>query len=279
MVWNQYRRIDAGAISVEELDMSIEITSAENAGTEFDVSIWNLTESTWRGVSEGDECRVVLGWEDGDRKSVVHGEVKKKSKTPDKTDTRFRLKGVDTTDESVKRSFSRTFSGKRPDQIAHAIAGQIGLTTGEIEPVVNGRIDDNWVVTSDRPARYWLDELVREAEARSEYAWEWFVDTGKFYFVQKDGRKEDTIVLSYENTLLSIGEASGSTDAEEPGLDFTAMCEPLLRRGGAVIVDTDDYSGAYKLTEYTYRSDTTTGEHEVSGHLAPLGVNYRVESS
>lgn len=275
MVWSQYRRVDAGNISVEDLDMDLEVVQGKDK-LEFDVKIWNLTEDTWSGVSTGDECRVILGWEDGETKSVCIGKIKKKLKEPDGRDTAFRLKGVDETDDTVKYKYTQTYNNKRPDQIASAIAGKIGLTTGDVEQV-NGTIDGYWGVTSDRPARYWLDELVKEAEKRDNAAWEWFIDAGKLYFVRKDGRKEEAVELSYDNTLINIGEAEGKDDAEQPGLDFTAMCEPNIRKGGAVVVSTDDYSGAYKVTEYRYESSTVNGDHLVKGHLAPLGVEYSIQ--
>lgn len=203
------------------------------------------------------------------------GKVKKKTKERDGRDTVFRLKGVDATDETAKLAFTQTFNNKRPDQIASSIAGTIGLTTGEVESV-GSQISGYWGVTSDRPARYWLNQLVKEAEKRDNAAWEWFIEAGKLYFVRKDGRKEEAVELAYENTLLDIGEADGKDDAEQPGLDFTAMCEPNIRKGGAVVVSTDQFSGPYKVTEYRYESSTVGGDHITKGHLAPLDVEYTI---
>lgn len=273
MVWQQYRKVDAGTISVTDLDMDIEVVQNKN-NLEFDVKIWNLTQDTWAGVSKGDECRVELGWKNGPSKSVIMGKIKKKIKETDGRDMVFRLQGVDQSNDTVKFAFTQTFDGKRPDQIAKAIASEIGLSTGEIEK--SKKIEGYWAVTKDKPARYWLDQLVKEAEKRGNSAWEWFTDSGKLYFVKKDGRKEQAVELSYENTLLSIGEAVGGDDAEKKGLDFEAMCEPNIRKGGSVVVSTEDFSGAYKVTEYRFESSTVSGDHMVTGHLAPLGVNYKI---
>lgn len=275
MAWKQYRRIDVGPLSVEDLDTEIEVEMSKDGELTFDASVWNLAESSWRQISEGDDCRIVLGWENGPSKSVVDGVVRKKTTEIDGTDVRFRLRGKDRTDERTGRRLSHTWNGRTPDRIATDIAGRIGLTTGEVESP-GERIDGYWTVLKDKPARYWLDQLVSETQKRTDAAWEWFVEAGKLYFVRKDGRKERAVELSFDNTLVSIGEADGESDAEGNGLKFEALCEPRLRRGTTVLVNTDEYEGPYTLTKYRFVSDTETGDHYVEGRLSPLGVEYTI---
>ncbi|WP_158058257.1 hypothetical protein [Halorussus halophilus] len=276
MVWKQYRRVDVGELSIEDLDVDIEVEMSEDGELLFDVTIWNLTDASWERIGKGDECRIVLGWENGPSKSVVHGVVRKKKKEADGNDVKFRLQGKDRTDEQTSRRFSKTWYGKAPDGVAADIANQIGLTTGEVE-AVGQQLDNNWMITKDKPVRHWLDRLVEEAQKRTDTAWEWFVEAGKLYFVTKDGRKEEAVELSFDNTLVSIGEAEGDSKAEESGLQFEALCEPRLRRGGSVVVNTDRYQGPYSLTKYRYVSDSETGDHYVEGRLAPLDVEYTVQ--
>lgn len=275
MVWKQYRRVDVGDLSIEDLDVEITVETNRDGKLTFDVSFWNLTGASWRQIRTGDDCRVVLGWENGPTRSVVQGVVRKKKKEVDGTDVRFQVQGKDRSDEQTRRRFSKTLRGKSPDQIARYIAGQVGLTTGEIEPV-GETIDGNWTISKDRPARYWLDQLVEEAQKRTDTAWEWLVEAGKLYFVTRDGRKEETVKLSFDDALVSIGEADGETQAETSELTFEALCEPRLRRGSTVVVDADEYQGAYSLTKYTFVSDTGTGDHYVEGRLAPLDVEYTI---
>ncbi|NEU58590.1 hypothetical protein [Halorussus sp. MSC15.2] len=275
MVWKQYRRVDVGDLSIEDLDTEITVEMSKDGELSFDVSVWNLTEDSWSQIQKGDDCRIVLGWKQGPTKSVIQGVVQKRTKEVDGNDVRFRLKGTDETDERTKKRLSKTWRGKSPDRIATHIAGMIGLTTGEVESV-GSVIDSNWAVSKDRPVRYWLDQLVEEAQKRSDTAWEWFVEAGKLYFVTKDGRKEQTVELSFDNSLVSIGESDGESNAEGSGLQFEALCEPRLRRGSTVVVNTDAYEGAYALKKYKFVSDTETGDHYVEGRLAPLDVEYTI---
>jgi len=275
MVWKQYRRVEAGNVSIEELDMDITIVYSKSSGLEFDVIIWNLADDTWSRIEEGDPCRITLGWEDGPTKTVLFGTIEKMLKTPDENDVSFRLKGKDETDRTLRFGFSKTYVDKTFSDIARSIAGEIGLTVGEVESTSAGP-EREFTVQKDRPARHWLNQLIAKTQDKTDTPWEWFVDAGKFYFVKKDGRKEEAVRLSFENTLITIGESEGEKEAEQSGLDFTALCEPRIRKGAAVAVETPDYTGAYKVTEYRFNSNTISGDHEVTGKLVPLGASYEI---
>jgi len=275
MVWQQYRRVEAGNVTIEELDMDITIVYSESSGLEFDVTIWNLADDTWARIEEGDTCRITLGWEEGPTKTVVFGTVEKLIKSPDGNDVSFRIKGKDETDRALRYGFTKTYVNQTYSAIARSIAGEIGLTVGEVESTSAGPTRE-FTVQKDRPARHWLNQLVAKTQNKTDDPWEWFVDSGKLYFVRKDGRKEDAVRLSFENTLITIGESEGEKEAEQAGLDFTALCEPRIRKGGAVAVDTPQYTGAYKVTSYRFRSNTVSGDHQVSGSLAPLGASYEI---
>ena len=274
MVWSQYRKVEAGDVVMEDLDMGIEVSSDENLT--FDVSVWNLADKTWDKIQEGDRARVTLGWEEGDSKSVVNGVIEKKTKQMDNRDVVFRIKGEDESDLMVKHRFSRSWSPVvTPVQIAGDIASECGLTTGEMGQM-SEMVGKDFIVIQDKPARYWLDQLIVEAEDLTGDAWEWFVDAGNLHFVKQDGRTEEAIKLSYDNTLISIGPADSPGTEEAQGLQFEAMLEPNLRKGGSVVVETEKYDGAYKVVEYTFDSSTVTGNHVVSGRLSPLDVDYTV---
>lgn len=276
-VFNQKRIIEIGSKSLEGLDSSITVKNPKDSDATFDIKIWNLTESTWDSIQTGKGARVRLGWEEGKTKAVIFGVIKKKNKEIDGSDIKYRIKGKDKSQEQTKLRISKTWNDKSPDQIAGSIGNELGLTTGQIDSV-GSPIDGYYQISKDKPARYWLDQLVGEAQARDSKAWEWFTDTGKLYFVRKDGIKGEAVELSYDNTLISIGPAGGEEGTQEgnSALKFKAMMEPTLRKGSAVAVNTDKYSGAYKVTEYTFKSSTDTGEHMVEGTLTSLDSNYTV---
>jgi|APHM01.1.fsa_nt_gi hypothetical protein len=274
MVWSQYRKVEAGSVTVEDLDMEITIENKDSLT--FDISIYNLADETWASIAEGDRARVTLGWANGDQQSVINGVIEKKTKQMDNRDIVFRLKGEDESDLMVKHRFSRSWKPvKTPVQIAGDIAKDCGLTTGELGDM-SETLEKDFTVIQDKPARYWLDELKAEAEDLTEYAWEWFVDAGNLHFVKKDGRTEEAISLSYDTTLISIGPADAPDTEDGDGLQFEAMLEPNLRKGGSVVVETEKHQGPYKVTEYTFVSSTVSGDHVVRGKLSPLDVEYTI---
>lgn len=274
MVWAQYRKVEAGSVEIEDLDMEITIEASD--AVTFDVSIYNLTESSWSKISEGDRARITLGWEGGEQQVVSNGVIEKKSKQVDNRDVVFRIKGEDESDLMTKHRFSRSWEPvKTPVDVAADIANECGLDTGEMGEMGDVLVSD-FVVIQDKPARYWLDELVAEAESLTETSWEWFVDTGTLNFVNQNGRTEQAVELSFENSLISIGEADAPETEDGEGLQFETMMETNIRKGGSVVVSTDEHEGPYKVTEYTMDSSTVNGNHVVSGRLSPLDVEYRV---
>lgn len=275
-VFDQYRKVAAGNFETEDLDMSITVEHSKSDKHTFNVTIWNLKLSTWSGVKVGDQARITLGWTNGPQQAVMTGKVEKKNMKKDGMDTKFILKGVANAKHALKQRFSQTFqTTKTPTDVVGTVASKIGLTGGSINSV-NQTFSQKFQISSDKPARHWLDVLKEEAENRTNVSWEWFTDGGRLYFVKKNGRTEDAITLSYDNTLTSIAPA-GSEAKDAKGLEFEALMEPGVRKGGVVAVDTENYSGAYKVTNYKFKSDSTNGTHKVSGRLEPLGVEYTIE--
>ena len=283
--YQQYRRITAGGgDSVDAVhdgfggstDMDIRISASSDGATEYEAALYNLTDSTWRDVSQGDPCRISLGWDGGKINHVLFGTVEIKRREPDGRDTRHILKGVDETERQTKARISKTWRDKSPSQIVNSLARELSLTAGNIDPVEQP-IEGNYGIKNDEPVSYWLDELTSEAEKRTDTQWEWFAQAGRLYFERKDSDTEQATILSYDNTLLDIGAATGHSDASDEDveeLEFTALMEPDIRKGRLVGVDTERFSGVYKVTEYQFRSNSTTGDHQVTGTITPVDSQY-----
>lgn len=275
MVWEQYRRVSVGDVEITDLDMNISVSYSQDKGLEYDVTFFNLAPSTWGSMETGTRVRIMLGWGDGEQRSVCDGTIKKRNKNIKENDIAFRIQGQDKSNELVKFNTTRSWTNQPPDRIASDIGSLIGLSNGEIESV-GSNISGEWTMQQDKPVRYWLDQLVNEAQDMTSYAWEWFVQAGQLHFVKKDGRKDDAVVLSYDNTLISLGPAESEGDTDEQGLEFEAMCEPKIREGGSVLVQTEDHSGLHKVTSYTFESSSVNGDHMVRGKLSPLDVEYTI---
>jgi len=212
---------------------------------------------------------------------VCLGTIDTRKRSPSASDVEYKLAGVDETEAVTKVSpdsswSQKTWVDKRPDQITEAIASEIGLsaqTESAGEP-----IQGSWSVTPDKTVTGWLDELVQIAAEKTGVEWEWFATRGQIYLLPRSEEAQEAPQLSYEGMLVSIGEKSDTNDDVEGQLEFEAMLEPRISKGAAVYVDTDDYSGPYRVSDYEFRSSTQSGDHLARGTLTPIEADYSIDN-
>ncbi|QBI90030.1 uncharacterized protein ChaoS9_115 [Halobacterium phage ChaoS9] len=274
-VWQQYRSVEASEVSLDGLDIDITVRKPKDDPLEFDVKVWNLTPDTWDRIDDDDLARIELGWADGNSETVCLGKITDTSRTPDKSDVEYQIEGVDESEAATHARISDTWKDRRPDQIASDIAEEIGLSAST-EPA--GRpIQGRWSATRDQKVRDWLDELLDYAAEFTGQDWEWFAARGQLHFVPRNQETAEAPQLSYDGMLISIGEKSSSDEDVEQELEFEAMLEPRIQKGAAVYVSTDQFEGAYRVSDYEFRSSTETGDHLVQGTLLPVEGDYSVE--
>ena len=272
-VWHQYRSFTVGPLTVEDLDMDISISKPRDDPLEFDITFWNVDPSQWDRIDQENHLvRVQLGWVDGRQDTVILGEITHMNEQPDRGDVEYRLKGTDESEIATHHRMSRTWNGARPDQIVNDIAREIGLTpvTGN----AGGRINGNWAMTADQKVRAWLDELLDYAVEFTGQEWEWYAREGELVFQPRNETGISAPLLAYGNTLLSIGRKSNADDDVELELEFEAMLDPRIRTGAVVFVETDRFEGAFRVSDYEFRSNTDSGDHLVRGTLTPVEADY-----
>jgi len=280
MVWGQYRSVDAGAVTLDGLDLDITVRKPKDDPLEFSVTVWNLTQESWQRISTDDLCRIELGWDGGPIETVMLGTIDTRNRSAERGDVAYELGGVDETEAVTKTRPDESWSqkswlDKRPDQIASAIAGEVGLSaqTSPAGSIIQG----SWAVTPDKTVAGWLDDLLQIAAEKTGVEWEWFASRGQIYFTPRNEATIEAPQLSYEGLLSSLGEKSDTDDDTEGQLEFEAMLEPQITKGASVYVNTDDYQGPYRVSDYEFQSATETGDHLVRGTLVPIEADYSVE--
>lgn len=278
-------------------DMDMRVYVRQNQDQEaltFDVTLWNLSKDTWWSISSGDGIRVELGWERGPISTVCLGIVTQKRTERDGDDVKFILSGKDITSMLLNLSFSKTWKNQSIDELVRDIAGDLGMTVANVDPVPgdfpSGRCRF-WAIKDDKPITDWLDQLIAEAEERTDTKWTWRAEQGRLWFEEANQETTEAATLSYENTLVSFSESTGGGGGEaapgggggggapggggggggEPSgaqYEFTAMCEPNITEGSIVWVETDEVTGAFKAIDIEQTSDSTDGTHETSGKLS-----------
>lgn len=282
-VYQQVRRVVAGNVRAtatgtqNDLDISIKVSHPKDGPLGFEATIKNLADRTWNSVGKGDPARISLGWQETKVPPVLLGTIDSVGTKAAGRDSDYVVKGRDHTGKQFRRKLSDSWDTLTPDAIARDIASQLSIAPGVIHPVPEP-IDGYYQIDRQRPTRHWLNELVREAEKRSECQWQWFGRAGRFFFKRKDQPSESVVQLSNSSprNLLEIGPSAGKsekTSGEE--LEFKAILTPSLKKSDVVAVDTDRYSGTYQVTSYEHESDTITGSHFTSGTLVGADASFK----
>ena len=276
MVYEQYRSVEAGEVSLDGLDLEVTITQPKDGSLEFEISTWNLTDDTWSRIQTDDLCRVELGWADGSVETVCLGQIDTRNRELDGRDIKHTLAGVDETEAALKvPATAQTWKDKRADQIASELVSSVGLSA-QTEPA-GSPISGTWAVTPDKKISAWLDDLLQIAANKTGVEWEWFTTSGgQIHFLPRSSKAADAPKLSYDGLLTSIGEKSDTNDDTEGQLTFEAMCEPRIVKGAAVAVETEKFSGAYRVSDYEFSSSSVSGDHYVEGTLTPINADYSI---
>lgn len=284
-LYQQFREVIAGDAHIvqrggeQDLDFSVFVRQSAEEGLMFTVELWNLARETWQNINQGDGVRIRLGWEPSPKSTVALGIVEQRRTERVENDTKYIIEGLDYSGGQTSLRYTKTWSNRTPSAIAKDIARDIGLSVGRVQqvegnlPLGKGKM---WTIKDDQPVSYWLDELQKVAERRTGAKWRWQVRGGKFYMEQVGNRLQEAVILSYENTLLSINESDGDTGEDTVEYEFEALVEPNLGEGEVVSVETPDIQGLYSVIDLEFRSDTTNGNHICRGKLAPASQEYSV---
>jgi hypothetical protein len=275
MVFKQYREVVTADAAFRDLDMEIKVTMTVEGKLKFDVTIWNLTESTWNTIENEDIVQIKAGWEDGPVEVLCYGEVQTLNTEIDTNDVKFKIAGVDQSDAAVNSRFNNTWSNTDPGTIAADIATQIGLSPQTVN--VGEPIQGNWSVSVDQQAKKWLDDLKEIAQEKTGTEWEWHAEAGELVFQPKSDTYREAPVLSWDDNLISINDAS-EADSDNEKVSFESMLVPQIQKGSAVDVQTPDYQDIWKVEKYEHQTGDPSGDHLTRGTLIPTEEDYPIES-
>lgn len=284
-VYQQKREVVAGSIqavadgSVTDLHQDVTVTYDDD-GLVADASIYNVAHDTWKSVEKGDPFRISLGYRDGPYKTCILGLIQEKHPPErDGSDIKYTFKGRDESGAALRGTYeSHTWNKAALAQVARDIASFAGLSAGRIE--IEGTFEERWPISKEHNLHHWLKELKTEADDRSDQQHEFHASEGQLHFAPKEQSAEQALRLEDGRTgnVIKIDEAQGKDKKSDGGsdLEFEALLDPRVQKNGLASVETQDYSGTYRISEYELTSSTDNGRHELSGKLSPTGSKYRI---
>jgi len=267
-VWNQFRSIQVDDKNLSQFDVDISVSKPKDDPLEYDLKVWNLTEQTWERFDKDSVVQIALGWESGERNPVIIGNVTDMNREPDRGDWMYQMTGIDISEDAIKlepaRNWRRRWRNEEPQDIVRSICNQLGLavTVDEVGESISGV----YSITGAKNVSGWFDDLLQHAADLSGVEWEWFSERGRVFFQQRSSTSGEAPRLSFDGILLNISwKEDENSDTET--LEFEAMLDPRFRKGAAVAVDTERFSGVYKVKTYEFQSSDETGDHLVRGDL------------
>lgn len=268
-LWKQYREVQVDDVDLSDFTLDINVTMPQDDPLEYDLKVWNLTQDTWDQFDKDSIVQITLGWEDGERGPVIVGNIEDLSRSRDGVDWQYQFQGVDISAKAVKvkpaRNWTRrSWRNTEPQAIVKDIADQLGLSA-RVDSV-GAAIDGTFSITEAKKVSGWLDDLLEYAAELSGAEWEWFAEQGRLFFLRRDSTSGEAPKLSYDGLLLNMSKKS-EDDTDVETLEFESMLDPRFRKGSAVVVDTERFSGAYKVKTYEYQSSSKTGDHLLRGDI------------
>lgn len=284
-VYQQKREVVAGSVQAvaeglpTDLHQEVTVTNDKD-GLVAEASIFNVAHDTWKSVSQGDPFRISLGYHAGPYSACILGFIQEKH-PPERIDSdiKYTFKGRDESGAALRGTFkSHTWDRPTLTQVARDIAGFAGLSPGIIS-IGASSFDRRWPITKEHNLHHWLGQLVNEADQRTEQQHEFYAESGKLFFKPKEQATQQAITLEDgpKGNVIRIDEARGKDKKNGGGsnVEFEALLDPRVQKSGFASVTTQDYTSIYQVSEYELSSSTESGNHTVSGVLAPTGSKYR----
>lgn len=267
-VWKQYRAVQIGGDDVSDFDMDITVNNPRDDPLDYRLTIYNLNEDTFEQIEAGETAvQIELGWENGPQDTVVTGSVEDTRTEFDGTDQQYIIEGRDASEDVLRSRLRSSYFEETPEDIVIDIAGQLGLSA---ETDTSGTpIDSFFSVATHQRVTYWLDKLTDYAGQFTGETWTYWAEAGTLYFVIDDGIDESIPKLSYDGLLTKVNPKADE-ETREQTIEFEAMCDPRIKQGQQVRVETDRVTGNYEIRSYEFKSSTVSGDHLVRGTAEKL---------
>ena len=244
-------RLDDRIYDSDSIDMDFDVFF-DSRSQEPDISqviLYNLSPDSRAKLEKGQIVTLTAGYKDGDRGSILVGEV---------ADFRFRRTGPDTEaaidvapgigawmDGVVNKSFK---PGIRASQVARGLLEDFGLEIGGID------LAEDVVYPSGRafsgPLRDALGQVAKDCGSVLE------LRVNAVFIQQPKAGSTTATLISGRTGLIDPPERIYIDD--EPGYKLTTLLNPALTYGSLVQIQSNLASGNFRVVSGIHRGDYTT---------------------
>lgn len=226
------------------------------------ITIYNLTADNRGNINQGDEVRLVAGYE-GAAGLLYSGQVMDLIVNRDGPDWATTITARDG-DAAWKSMLSTSLATNAPLQVAVGfVAGAMGLNVATSSlPYLQGLSTRGYSALVG-PGHDILDRMLRPFDLR------WMLQDGKLVIIPDDGATmEEAILLNKDSGLVGIPEpmtdstkkaAKSQTQAQATKtrrLRLTSLLQPSMAPGRRIMLESVQYNGLYRIDELVHKGDS-----------------------
>jgi len=270
LLFNRYTRLEVGipgqeGLVIEGLRISFEVektsTSTANASN---ISVYNLNKASRSFMEKkGLFARLIVGYKPpldiGFEEILAVGNVAKalNDRTPPDWKTQFEIGDGETAlnETAVNKSFD---AGISLSSVISDVAGTFGKPVSYIKGVKDKVLKNGLSVSG--AAKAIMDDITEEGDV------EWSIQDDEVIVLPKSGATDDEVyVLTPETGLI------GSPKKREEGIEFSSLIIPKLRPGRRVRLESQDFTGLYRIRTAKFRGDNFEGPWDCRVEAVEVG--------
>lgn len=261
-LYNRLARVRVGREGEEGIDFqglrtqfSVEKTSESNSNTSK-ISVFNLSKSSRAFVEQEKQVLILeVGYKppgnQGFLEQLCSGDVKKVTNQRMGVDWMTTFELGDAERKLQETPFDKTYdSGATLKQAISEVSGAFGLPVNSIIGSITKTF--NSPLTLSGSAKKLMDDLTAEAGL------EWSIQDGEVQIIGPESvTAEEAVLISPSTGLLN------SPVKREKGIQFTSLIVPRLRPGRQVKLESESFTGFYRVRKANFQGDTHEGQWTV----------------
>jgi|Deesub1362A_J573_1020465.scaffolds.fasta_scaffold00348_72 hypothetical protein len=228
-------------MTVDDLDIFFRVTGSANEAATAEITVYNLSESTIKAIESGSPLILIAGYR-GDYGIIFQGTVKRAELTIEGADLAAEIVAVDNLTELQKQIRITTPEGTDLSDIAKQVFQQAGIPVGKIEQT--GVITTK-PMTFKNSGMQTLDTLANDAD------FQYYVKDGKGYFVAKDSKYAETIVISSDTVLLEVCRVD-EQDQQQEKYKLKSLLIWKTAIDTRIKLESIKIKGQFKVSEYEH---------------------------
>jgi len=268
-LWDRYYElIFQSGLQITADDLDVEFTvenDTDNKAGQAEITIYNLSESSKQKIKKGDIVQLKAGYRN-DYGIIFYGTIDKIWNERDGADIKTTIQASDSTKKLWTQAYvvKKYPAGTSVTQVVKDMFSLAGVPVGKVDDpgitllkdmVFEGTpkqiVDEVLALVNGQIAKQWGNLTLDGWMMRSATSfWTAYVKNNMGYFVRRDFKDVEAIVLSSETGLMEVTPE----DSEDSKIDYRIRCLLCWKAGQDSIIKLESMkvSGIFKVVKYKH---------------------------